>query len=40
LLGVWLLGEPLTASMGWAGMLILTGVVIVQLPIERWLARR
>jgi drug/metabolite transporter (DMT)-like permease len=37
LLGVWWLGEPLTASMGWAGALILCGVVIVQLPLERLL---
>jgi drug/metabolite transporter (DMT)-like permease len=40
LLGVWWLGEPLTPSMGWAGALILLGVVIVQLPIERWLTSR
>jgi drug/metabolite transporter (DMT)-like permease len=39
LLGVWILGEPLTASLGWAALLILCGVVVVQLPLERLLAR-
>jgi drug/metabolite transporter (DMT)-like permease len=42
LLGVGLLSEPLTPSLGWAALLILSGVIVVQLPIQRlttWLQR-
>jgi drug/metabolite transporter (DMT)-like permease len=39
LLGVWILGEPLTAGLGWAALLILCGIAIVQLPLERMRAR-